>query len=205
MYLNKLDATGMRLLETLEESGYVLHSPVGSVRLSDLNYPGVYEVIHRDGNQSFMKDSSLITKPFAFPDEETAVKHLNVYSRLSSSDEKFYNKRSFFALQKGDDGYGIVACMPALVVLDTMERTASLVAAFNDKCSAFFSRWPMGLFHDDVAREFNYGLAEDGEIYYLDLHLFESIPSPLVDDARVKKNSTSALSLPGSWGRASRT
>jgi hypothetical protein len=192
----KIDRTGASLLTSLEESGYVPHSPVKKMLPWEecSHYSGVYETVHIDGSVSFVKSSMRLFNSFAFGDRETAMKHLRVYRKFSESGERFYDGRSFFAVEKGKKGYGVVACMPALLTHQGKKTRIGSFGreVFNSKWNAFFDRWPLGLFDGDVIPIHNYGLAEDGEFYYFDLHLFETIPSPLADDPRINKVSTSA-------------
>lgn len=192
MYMSRIDGIGMSMLASLEDAGYAPRSPVEKLKRWERynHYRNIYEAVHRDGSRSFVKSSTQISNPFTFDDKETAAKHMDVYKALTG--EKLYDSRSFFALEKNGKGYGVVASMPAVTLVSGKNRTGLLAERFNEKWSTIFSRWPLGFFHEDVAHEFNYGLAEDGEFYYFDLNLFESIPSPLAEDPRVKKSVTSA-------------
>lgn len=191
MYLGRLDKKGVGILDELQGSGYVPHSPVESLKMwcEYVPYEGVYEVKHADRSRTFVKSSLLVAHPFGFDGKDAAGDHLAVYKGLAG--ESFYHPATFFSLsRKGDsERFGINASMPSMLTSNGRKSRMDCAARerFREKWSAFFGKWPLGIFNEDVVPIENYGLAQDGEFYYFDLHLFESIPSPLADDPRIKK------------------
>ena len=193
MYLMRSSRKGMDMMGMLEEAGYHPHSPVKRIVLcrNPVPYKGVYKVGHEDKSLSFIKDSLEIEDSFGFGDEGQAVRHLDFYRKFACDAENVYNSMSFLAVSRGNGGYGIMASMPGMMTVTMRKNRAFFenIGKLEEKKADLFSRWPKYEFNEDLTSHINYGLADDGEFYYFDLHLFARIPSPLLDDPRITSTS----------------
>ncbi len=151
-------------------------------------YDGVYRVEFEQGYITYFKRSDLLDKPFLFDDIQMCTDHINVYKELIENEGKsFYHPDTKIISSVTPEGkYMIMVSMPRMITRCC--RGEKLIPfpfdKFEDKKSRLFSLGEEDFFHRDVNHEFNYGLAEDGELYFIDINLFHEVPSPLVTNIK---------------------
>ena len=146
-------------------------------------YNGIFEIELKNGDTLYAKRSSEISKPFMFVDEESADAHLDVYKAYR--DMEFYSPETELNVTENRK-YGVFDITMVLPAYHTKKNYKRRLTNFPE--SLFQSQKDKILmiaegkfFNMDTMADYNYGY--DGKnLYYIDMHLFKEVPSPLLED-----------------------
>lgn len=124
-----------------------------------------------------------INEPFS--STEQALAHAAFYSALR--DEGVFHPKTFFILSSDEKGKPtIVAVMPKLAPIGKGSKLPKVGSAIERivvrklGVRALLDADPHISSHGDTTAPQNYGLGEDGRVYYHDLHVLNQTPHPLV-------------------------